>query len=113
MTIAETEELLKKNEFLDYDAHFDFLKKLMSKEEYEQFFNSYEDLHQEAGNHVFEREEKSLKDYLGEVKGNQFSEDFELFRSTIQMEKYAPIHEQENIEKLYEDIVKFYSQITK
>ncbi|MBP7173411.1 MAG: BatD family protein [Cloacibacterium sp.] len=112
-TIAETEELLKKSQFLDYDAHFIFLKNLMEQEEYDHFFNSYEELHQEAGNHILEREGESLKHYLEAINGNQFGEEFELFRSTIQMEKYAPIHEKENIEKLYGDIVKFYSQITK
>ena len=75
------------------------------------FFEHYDELHYDAEEQVSLESNKSIEEFLGDTVNQDFAQEFISFRKRIQMEKYAPIHE--DIKSLYEDIIKFYSKIMK
>lgn len=110
-TIAETEELLKQQIFVDKKCQLRILKKAMESKDTHAFFEAYEELHNNIENHIFNQENKTISDYISERESPIFAQEFDEFCKNIQMLKYSP--QQHNLEELYKNIDKFYSKIMK
>lgn len=110
-TIAETEEILKHKLFVGKEYYFRSMQKDLENNMPLSFFEHYDELHHDAEEQVNLESNKSIEEFLEDTTDNHFVQEFKAFRGKIQVEKYAPIHE--DLYKLYNDIIKFYSKIMK
>ncbi|WP_188618504.1 BatD family protein [Cloacibacterium rupense] len=110
-TIAEEEEKLKKEMKSDFSVHFEYLKTIKNNNDFSEFFKIYEELHHDVELYVENRNKVNLKTFLQNTQGRQFLEEFKDLQRLMSIEKYAPIHDQEHIDELYDRIIKIYSEI--
>lgn len=110
-TIAEEEEKLKQVLKSDFSIHFEYLKTIKNNNDFSEFFKTYEELHHDVELYVENRNKVNLKTFLQNTQGRQFLEEFKDLQRLMSIEKYAPIHDQEHIDELYDRIIKIYSEI--
>ena len=110
-TIAETEEILKHHLFIGKEYYFRSMKRDLDNNLPLSFFEHYDELHYDAEEQIALESDKNIVKFLEETVNQDFAQEFINFRKRIQIEKYAPIHE--DLESFYEDIIKFYSKIMK
>ena len=108
-TIAETEELLKENISIGKEYYLGAIKNAVDKGDSANFFENYQELHEEAENQIKRLKNQTISEFLEETESPDFVKDFEQFRTEIQEAKYAPVHE--DLYEFYNDIVKFYTKI--
>ena len=112
-TITEEEEKIRKQLKPDFSSYFNYLKLAKESGNFAQFFKTYEELHAETELYVENKFNMNLKVFLEEYNSAQFNEEYRKLVYAISMEKYAPIHETENIDELYNNILSIYTEITK
>ena len=110
-TIAEEEEKLRSQIKPDFHTYFEYLKNLKNENNFSEFFKTYEELNHEVETYVENNSGVSFKNFLQNSKGRQFFEDFKDLQRLMSIEKYAPIHDQDHVDELYESIIKIYSEI--
>ena len=110
-TIAEEEEKLRSQIKPDFHTYFEYLKNLKNGNNFSEFFKTYEELNHEVETYVENNSGVSFKNFLQNSKGRQFFEDFKDLQRLMSIEKYAPIHDQDHVDELYESIIKIYSEI--
>lgn len=109
--VSDTEELIKNQLFISKDYYFRSMKNYLEKEEHHHFFLTYEELHNDAESQVKLNEYKDIMAFLLDNVGEDFANDYQIFRERINIEKYAPVHQ--DLYEFYNEIVKFYSRIMK
>lgn len=112
-TITEEEEKIRKQLKPDFSSYFNYLKLAKESGNFAQFFKTYEELHADTELYVENKFNMNLKVFLEEYNSAQFNEEYRKLVYAISMEKYAPIHETENIDELYNNILGIYTEITK
>ena len=112
-TITEEEEKIRKQLKPDFSSYFNYLKLAKESGNFAQFFKTYEELHADTELYVENKFNMNLKVFLEEYNSAQFNEEYRKLVYAISMEKYAPIHETENIDELYNNILSIYTEITK
>lgn len=110
-TIAETEEILKYKLFIGKEYYFRSLKKDLENNMPLSFFEHYDELHYDAEEQVRLESNKNIEEFLENTTSIGFVQEFKEFREKIQIEKYAPIHQ--DLNEYYNNIIKFYSKIMK
>ena len=110
-TIREEEEKIKNLLKPGFEANLEYLKTLLSNRDYSAFFATYEELQQDAEQHIKQKFGMGLKAFLENYKGSQFTEDFRNLEQQISIEKYSPIHDDSHLEELYNSITAMYSEI--
>lgn len=112
-TITEEEEKIRNQLKPDFSSYFNYLKLAKESGNFAQFFKTYEELHADTELYVENKFNMNLKVFLEEYNSAQFNEEYRKLVYAISMEKYAPIHETENIDELYNNILSIYTEITK
>ncbi len=112
-TISEEEQKIRAEMKPDFSVHFEYLKNLKNNGNFSEFFNAYEELHNETERYIEDGLNVSFETYIDERKGAKFVEEFRNFLRSMSIEKYAPVHEIEHIETLYSRILNIYSEILK
>lgn len=112
-TVSEEEQKIRAQLKPDFHAHFEYLKNLKNNGNFSEFFNAYEDLHNETERFIEDTYNVSLQVYIEEYKSAKFSEEFRNLLRSLSIEKYAPIHDIEHMQTLYTDILNIYSEIAK
>ena len=92
-------------------GNLEYMKTLSSNRDYLAFFATYEELQQDAEQHIQQKFGMGLKAFLENYKGSQFTEDFRNLEQQISIEKYSPIHDDSHLEELYNSITAMYSEI--
>lgn len=110
-TIAEEEEKLRNQLKPDFSIYFEYLKNSKNGNDFSEFFKTYEELHYEVEHFIEKKTGIDIKNFIQNTKGRQFCEEFNDLQRLMSIEKYAPIHDQEHIDELYESIVNIYSKI--
>ena len=110
-TIREEEEKIKNLLKPGFEANLEYMKTLISNRDYSAFFATYEELQQDAEQHIQQKFGMGLKAFLENYKGSQFTEDFRNLEQQISIEKYSPIHDDSHLEELYNSITAMYSEI--
>ena len=113
VTIAETEELLRKQMSHQFDDNIEYLKKLAENKDFTKFFATYDELKEETKKLHHLTTESDFKKYLEENKGQLFADNYRALSEQIQIEKYAPLHSEEHIDELLKGIISLYSDIRK
>ncbi len=112
-TISDEEEKIREQVKPDFSSYFDYLKNLKNDGSFSEFFKTYDELHAETERFVQNKYKVNLKTFIEEYNSAKFGEEYRRLIHSVSMEKYAPIHEAEHIESLYNDILNIYSEITK
>ena len=112
-TVTEEEERIRKQLKPDFTSNFNYLKLAKESGNFSQFFKTYEELHAETEVFVENKLNINFKTFLEEYNSAQFNEEYRKLVYAISMEKYAPVHEADNIDELYNNIISIYSEITK
>lgn len=113
LSIAETEELLRKNLTYPFTETIEYLKKLKDNKDFTTFFETYDELHREAKKRFSATSDSEFRSILEQTKGQQVAEQYRVLSGKIQIEKFAPFHNEEEITNLYNIINNLYSDINK
>jgi hypothetical protein len=112
-TIAETEELIRQNLSNHIEESIDYLKILKDNKDFTKFFEAYNDLNRETKEYHFAKSESEFRAILEKTQGQLISERYRSLSEQIQIEKFAPIHDEDQIDGLYNNIRSLYSEINK
>jgi hypothetical protein len=112
-SIAETEEIIRNNKNHHLDENINFLKILTENKNFEHFFIAYQELNNDVKNYFSLVDENSFRKYLEQNKGAKIAYEYRILSEKIQIEKFAPFYNDEEIEGLLETIITLYTEITK
>ncbi|QDP85933.1 protein BatD [Chryseobacterium sp. SNU WT5] len=112
-SIAETEEILRKNLSNHFEESIEYLKILKDNNNFITFFSSYEELKNETKEKFAATSDSDFLLKLEQLKGKGIAEEYRLLSEKVQIEKFAPLHFDRQIDNLYESIVTLYSKIHK
>lgn len=112
-SIAETEEIIRNTKNHHLQENLEFLKKLSQNKDYEQFFVAYQELNSDTKNYLSLDSEQDFKKYLELNKGAQIADEYKILSEKIQIEKFAPFYNEEQIEELLQNIIRLYEEIVK
>ncbi len=112
-TITEEEQKIRAQMKPDFSSHFDYLKNLKNNGNFSEFFNAYEELQHDTESFIESHYHISFKTFLDKNKGDQFTDEYRALVHSVSIEKYAPVHDLEQIENLYSRILNIYSEIIK
>lgn len=110
-SIAETEAKLREMPRFDVETHFSYLERLISAQQYDDFFKNIEDLKQDAQRFIRKKYSIGLKDYFVSRHGASVAERFQKLEQQIAIEKYAPVKTDEHLEELLGSAKSLYSLI--
>lgn len=113
ISIAETEEIIRKKIGHQFDENIEYLKILKENKDFETFFSAYQELNNETKNFFSVTNESEFRNYLEQNKGAHVAEQYRILSEKIQIEKYAPFHTAEHIDLILEAIISFYNEIIK
>ena len=113
ISIAETEEIIRKKIGHQFDENIEYLKILKENKDFETFFTAYHELNNETKNFFSVTNESEFRNYLEQNKGAHVAEQYRILSEKIQIEKYAPFHTAEHIDLILEAIISFYTEIIK
>ena len=113
ISIAETEEIIRKKIGHQFDENIEYLKILKENKDFETFFTAYHELNNETKNFFLVTNESEFRNYLEQNKGAHVAEQYRILSEKIQIEKYAPFHTAEHIDLILEAIISFYNEIIK
>ena len=112
-TIAETEELIRQKLSNHIEESIEYLKILKDNKDFTKFFKAYNDLNRETKEYHSAKSESEFRAILEKTKGQLISERYRALSEQIQIEKFAPIHDEDQIDGLYNNIRSLYSEINK
>jgi hypothetical protein len=112
-TIAETEELIRQKLSNHIEESIEYLKILKDNKDFTKFFKAYNDLNRETKEYHSAKSESEFRAILEKTKGQLISERYRAISEQIQIEKFAPIHDEDQIDGLYNNIRSLYSEINK
>lgn len=112
-TIAETEELIRKDWENSFEDNIIYLKKLKDNQDFSTFFSAYESMKEEVKKQNSIIDESAFRKFLEEKKGAAFADQYRVLSEQIQFEKYAPENSIERVDELFSSITTLFSQIKK
>ena len=112
-TIAETEDLIRQNLSNHIEESIEYLKILKDNKDFKKFFSAYDELNRETKEYHGAHNDSEFRSILEKTQGQQISEQYRSLSEQIQIEKFAPIHVEEQMDDLYKTIHSLYSEINK
>ncbi len=97
----------------DLENIFGNIRRMMREKNFDAVFGSIKELDQMIQNAYHSNSSSSFADVLEKVKGSKISEEYRVLSQKIQIEKYAPIKNEEHLNELVEISILFYSKIAK
>ena len=113
VSIAETEDLIRKDLNNSVEENIEYLKKLKDNKDFATFFSVYYDLVNETKKRNLIQSESDFRRFLEQNKGQQFADQYRVLSEQIQFERFAPFHSEERIEELFNSISTLFSEINK
>ena len=113
VSIAETEDLIRKGLNNSVEENIEYLKKLKDNKDFATFFSVYNDLVNETKKRNLIQSESDFRRFLEQNKGQQFADQYRVLSEQIQFERFAPVHSEERIEELFNSISTLFSEINK
>ena len=113
VSIAETEDLIRKDLNNSVEENIEYLKKLKDNKDFATFFSAYNDLVNETRKRNLIQSESDFRRFLEQNKGQQFADQYRVLSEQIQFERFAPFHSEERIEELFNSISTLFSEINK
>ena len=113
VSIAETEDLIRKDLNNSVEENIEYLKKLKDNKDFATFFSVYNDLVNETKKRNLIQSESDFRRFLEQNKGQQFADQYRVLSEQIQFERFAPFHSEERVEELFNSISTIFSEINK
>ena len=113
VSIAETEDLIRKDLNNSVEENIEYLKKLKDNKDFATFFSVYNELVNETKKRNLIQSESDFRRFLEQNKGQQFADQYRVLSEQIQFERFAPFHSEERIEELFNSISTLFSEINK
>lgn len=111
MTVAETEEIIKRNLQYNFSDGIEYLKFLSKNNESAKFFETYQDMVLKIKEKFNAANETDFRKILAEKFGQSAAEEYRLISEKVKIEKYSPLQTQESLTKLWEDIAALFQKI--
>lgn len=109
--IEDTESLLRNKESIDVEASLEYLNKLVNQKKYKEFFKVFSELDNEVNVYFNNIKAISFNDYLRQNYGLLSVEKYTVLLQSMEVEKYAPLHSDEEIQRLFLLISEIFSNI--
>lgn len=110
-SVSDVERNLRENQKEDVQTTLDYMYKQLQQRNYSKFFASYNEMEKELENLVKRRYNQSFKNYLEKTKGVSFVEEHRLLQRQMNIEKYAPVHDDDHLFEVFGKIRKVFSEI--
>lgn len=111
ITVAETEEIIKRNLQYNFSDGIEYLKFLSKNNESAKFFETYEDMVLKIKEKYNAANESDFRKILADKFGQSAAEEYRLISEKVKIEKYSPLQTQESLTKLGEDIAVLFQKI--
>lgn len=98
--IEETEALLRNKKSIDVESSLMYLNKLVDQKKYKEFFAGFSELDEEVNVYFATVKTIDFKDYLYRKSGFLSVENYNKLLQTVEIEKYAPLHSDEEMIEL-------------
>lgn len=112
-SIAETEELLRNSKNHHFSENVEFLKILNKNKDFEHFFIAYQELNNDVKNYLSVETENDFRKHLELTKGSKIADEYRVLAEKIQVQRFAPFYNQEEISELLETTINLYAEIIK
>lgn len=112
-TVSEVEDKIRAMQKFSVNDYLQYLSHLTQERNFSKFFSTYEEMVKDYDNQIFKSENKTLGKYIEEHFGIEVFTEYQELEHKINLEKYAPIHAEDTLERLYTDIFRLYSKISK
>lgn len=112
-SVSETEAELRKNLKPNLEDYFLYLNQLREDRQISKFFSVYDEMELEVRNHYRLGSESEMRQFIEDRFGISLAERFRELKQKIHIEKYAPLHSDEDISEIFEGIINIYKQIDK
>lgn len=109
--VTDKEEILREQFANRTEDHFAYLEVLKNERNYTKFFAAVEELDQEMISRHQIGEHSDFKSYLEKSYGSAIAAEYRSLQQQIQIEKYAPMHDDHQLDQLYDAVTDFYSKI--
>lgn len=97
----------------DLENIFGNIRRMMREKKFDAVFDSIKELDSLVQNAYHSNSSSSFADVLEKIKGSKISEEYRVLSQKIQIEKYAPIKNEDHLSELVEISILFYSKIAK
>lgn len=113
VTVSETEDEIRKKLNPDFEVHLAYIKNRYEQRDFSSFFNSVGELQNELEVMAQEKGFKDFRNFVETEKGVALAGSLRLLQQKMQIEKYAPLHSEENVESLNDEVQRVFSEIIK
>lgn len=100
VNVSETEAILREKYALDITAHLQYLENLLNQQNYTAFFKGFSELNEEVKIYISKKHKIDFSHYLLLNFGQSQSENYQRLLQSIEIEKYAPIHSDDEMKEL-------------
>lgn len=97
----------------DLENIFGNIRRMMREKNFDAVFGSIKELDLMVQNAYHSNSNSSFADVLEKIRGSKISEEYRVLSQKIQIEKFAPIKNEDHLNELVEISILFYSKITK
>lgn len=111
--VTEEEAIIRSKMKPDFSEYFEYLQLVKNQGNYEAFFSTYSEFHQDTEKWVENNFNIDLNTYIEGYFGTHFSQEYLQLTHFIAVEKYSPVHDASQMEAVYAQILAIYGQITK
>ena len=111
--MEKTEEIIRNNKNHHLGENINFLRILTKNKDFEHFFIAYQELNNDVQNYFSMADENNFRKFLEQHKGAKIADEYRILSEKIQIERFAPFYNDEEIEGLLETIITLYSEIIK
>ncbi|TXF79338.1 BatD family protein [Chryseobacterium sp.] len=112
-SVADRENEIRSQQNVELSAYFIYLEKQLKNREWEGFFKTFEEMKLEVRKSFSAENESEFRNILERERGPKITEEYRNLIQRIQIERFAPLHLEENIIEIYDQTVELYSQISK
>ncbi|MBW8362246.1 MAG: BatD family protein [Kaistella sp.] len=112
-SVADREKEIRNQQKVELVDYYIYLKKQLENRDWEGFFRTFEEMNLEVTKSFSAENESEFRNILEKERGPKITEDYRNLIQRIQIERFAPIHLEENIIEIYGQIVELYPHISK
>ncbi len=110
-TVTDVEERLRQSQVVDIKTSLVELTELLDHKKYDIYLSQFESLSKDIENQYLKSEGVSFAEYLSRHFGAQVAENYRNVKQAVRIEKYSPVHLQEDFETIHKEIKLILNQI--
>lgn len=112
-SVADRENEIRDQQKVELGDYYIYLKKQLENRDWENFFKTFEEMNLEVRKSFSAENESEFRSILEKEKGPKTTEEYRNLIQRIQIERFSPLHLEENLAEIYHEIVELYPQFSK